>query len=92
MPSQNESVDSLYSNEVRNYIFSRPWPKGLRMDVFEDDYPGPHLNLVFYRDNWLTFDGEDQKYISELVAEVIMKLRKDGIPAYFGKMKHAPPR
>lgn len=89
MQLQPES-DSLYSPAVRAYVNSRPWPKTLRMQVREPSEPSPHLLFVFFRDNWLTFDGEDQKYISEIVREVMMKLRKDGVPCYMGAMENVP--
>lgn len=81
--------DSLYTDAVRRYVQSRPWPRGLKMEVREPTEPAPHLMFYFFRDNWITFDGEDQKYISEIVREVMMKLRKDGVPCYMGAMQNA---
>lgn len=77
-------MNSLYTPEVRQYVNSRNWPKGLQLDVFEDEL---QLNFVFYRDNWITFDTADQMQIAAMVKEVMEKLRKDGIPCYMGRME-----
>lgn len=83
---------SLYTPEVREYIWSRDWPKGLQLDIFEDttNVEGidvPHLNFVFYRDNWLTFDAQEHLKIANTVQEVITKLRNDGIHCYMARME-----
>lgn len=81
---------NLYTPEVREYVHNRPWPKGLLIDVYEDDEPLPHLNFVFYRDNWLQLSSEAHVQAALVVKEVMEKLRKDGIPCYMGKMETAP--
>lgn len=78
---------SLYTPAVREYIFSRKWPRGLIMDIYEDTEPAPHLNIVFYRDNWLTLTFDQQQQVVETVKEVMAKLWADGIPTYTGKME-----
>lgn len=78
---------SLYTPEVREYIFSRNWPKGLVMDIYEDDEPAPHLNIVFFRDNWITLTFDQQQRVVETVKEIMAKLWADGIPTYTGKME-----
>jgi hypothetical protein len=80
-------VETLYSNEVRSFINSRDWPKGLLLEVRENDFPQQHLNIVFFRHNWLTLTAEDQIRTTEIVREVIAKLWADGIPTYTGKME-----
>lgn len=83
-------MDSLYTSEVREFVHTRDWPKGLIVDVFEDDDPAPHLNFIFYRDNFNQFDKDTQLRIANVLQEVMMKLRKDGIPCYMGKMEIVP--
>jgi hypothetical protein len=78
---------SLYTPEVREYIFSRNWPRGVIVDIYENDEPAPHLNIIFYRDNWLTLQTEDHLRITEIVKEIMAKLWADGIPTYTGKME-----
>lgn len=78
---------SLYTNEIRDYIKTRDWPKGLVMDIYENDEPAPHLNIIFFRDNWLTFNFEDQMKITSTVKEIMEKLWSDGVPTYVGKME-----
>lgn len=80
-------MDSLYTDEVRRFVNTRDWPSGLIIQVAEQDEPAPHLNLIFYRDNWLTFDFEDQSKITSTVKEVMEKLWSMGIPTYVGKME-----
>lgn len=80
---------SLYTDEVKRFIFTRDWPKGLVMDIREAYEPEPHLNLIFFRDNWLTFDFDDQQKVTTIVKEVMAKLWADGVPTYVGKMEKA---
>ncbi len=75
---------TLYTPEVRNFIRTRAWPKGLVMDVIEYDY---HLGLRFYRDNFITFDGEEQRQIASMVKETMEKIRGMGIPIYMEKLE-----
>jgi hypothetical protein len=82
-------VSSLYTPEVRNYIFTRDWPKGLILEVAEGSEPLPHLNIVFFRDNWLTLSFEAQLKVTEILKELMAKLWNDGIPTYTGKMESA---
>jgi hypothetical protein len=42
----------------------------------------PYLQFQLYRDNFNSFDGEDRKQIAAMVAEVMEKIRGDGIPIY----------
>lgn len=84
---EGHSTLSLYTNEIRDYIRSRDWPKGLVMDVREYDQPAPHLKFVFFRDNWLTFTYDDQMKIHSIVKEVMHKLWGEGVPAYADKME-----
>lgn len=81
--------ESLYTPEVREYIFSRDWPKGLILDVFEAEEPAPHLNIIFYRDNWLTLAPEQHLQVVATVKQIMAKLWADGIPTYTGKMESA---
>lgn len=78
---------SLYTAEVREYIHSRPWPRGLQLSVYEHDEPAPHLNIVFFRDNWLTLDFEAHQKVVSIVKDIMAKLWADGIPIYTGKME-----
>lgn len=82
-------MSSLYTPEVREFICSRNWPKGLVFDVAEADTPEPHLNLIFFRDNWLTLNMDQHLQVAAVVKEVMDKLWNDGIPTYTGKMEHA---
>ena len=81
------TTESLYTPEVQRFIKSRDWPKGLQYSIYEHDYPAPHLNIVFYRDNWLTLDGEDMLKVTNIVKDIMFKLWNDGIPIYTGKME-----
>lgn len=80
-------ANSLYTQAVRQFINSRDWPSGLVMEVRENTEPGPHLNLVFFRDNWLTMDFEDHQKITTIVKDIMAKLWGEGIPTYVGKME-----
>lgn len=80
-------MNSLYTPEVRNYVFSRPWPKGLVMDIKEYEY---HLGFVFYVDNFQQFDGEAQRQIASCVKETMETIRGMGIPCYMEKEARVP--
>jgi len=75
---------TLYSDEVRNFIRTRDWPRGLAWEVVE--YPD-YLGFRLFRDNFNSFDGEDRLQIAMMVKEVMEKIRKDGIPIYMEKME-----
>lgn len=77
----------LYTNEVRNYLYSRDWPKGLVVEFQEKQEPESHINIEFYRDNWLTLAPESHVKIVGIVKEIMDKLWADGIPTYVGKME-----
>jgi hypothetical protein len=79
-------VNTLYTPEIKTFVRTRPWPKGLILDVIEYEY---HLGFVFYRDNFIQFDGEAQRQIASLVKEVMEKIRGLGIPAYLEKKESA---
>jgi tRNA(Ile)-lysidine synthase TilS/MesJ len=79
-------VTTLYSDEIRAFIRTRPWPTGLQWEIVEyEDY----LGFRFFRDNFNSFDGEERYHIAMLVKEVMEKIRKDGIPIYMEKMESA---
>lgn len=80
---------TLYTPEIKQFIHTRDWPKGLIMDVYEQDEPAPHLNIIFFRDNWIKFSFEDQMKITSIVKEIMAKLWAEGIPTYTGKMESA---
>jgi hypothetical protein len=79
--------ETLYTEDIRRFIFTRNWPSGLVMDIAEADEPSPHLNLIFFRDNWLTLTFEEQQITTTIVKEVMDKVWNMGIPIYVGKME-----
>ena len=77
-------MNSLYTDDVRNLFRSIPWPKGLRAFIAEEEN---NLNMVFYRDNFESFDGETKYHIAMLVKEFMEKVRGMGIPIYMQAME-----
>lgn len=77
-------MTSLYSDEIRNFIRTRRWPRGLAWEVVEYD---THLGFRMFRDNFNSFSGEDKWHIAMMVKEVMEKIRGDGIPIYMEKME-----
>lgn len=81
-------MTQLITNEIRQYIKSRPWPSlnGQRpkIEVMQNDYVGdeffPHVEFIMYRDNFNMFDGEQQMMIAGIMQEIHKKLRDSGIP------------
>lgn len=76
--------NTLYTPEIKAFVHSRDWPRGLIIDVIEYEY---HLGFRFYRDNFIQFDGEAQRQIASTVKEVMEKIRGLGIPCYMEKME-----
>lgn len=74
-------MDSLYSNEIRQYIKSRNWPKGKRLDIEIVEYED-YLGFRLFRDNFNSFNGEDRLQIAMMIKEIMEKVRGDGIPCY----------
>ncbi len=75
---------TLYSPEIKTFVHTRDWPRGLIMDVVEYEQ---HLGFRFYRDNFIQFDGDEQRRIAATVKEVMEKIRGLGIPCYMEKME-----
>lgn len=76
--------NSLYTDDVRRLFRSIEWPVGLRCFIAEEEL---NLNLVFYRLNFNSFDGEDRLHIAMLVKEFMEKVRGMGIPIYMQVME-----
>lgn len=82
--------ESLFTGEISQAFHSRKWPKGLRADIVERitaQTGDPYLQLVFYRDNFNSFDGEDQLQIAMMVKEFMEKVRAMGVPIYMAVQK-----
>jgi len=73
--------DDLYSDEIKGFLHSVKWPKGLVVDVSVDEQK-PALYLVLYRDNFETFNGTEKLQIAQLIGETINAIRKQGCPTY----------
>lgn len=80
MQSQNElAPNTLLTHEVQRFIKDQPWPSGLQVRLLDK---GEFIRLVLFRDNMLTFDGEDLQQIANVCNRLFEKLRKDGIPIF----------
>lgn len=76
--------NSLYTDDVRRLFRGIRWPAGIVCHIAEEEM---NLNLIFFRDNFNSFDGEDRKYIAMLVKEFMEKVRGMGIPIYMQVME-----
>lgn len=72
-------MQSLYSNEIRNYIRTRDWPKYFQWEVHE--YP-EYLQFVVFQDNYESYTGEHKLQIAMCIKQTMEKIRADGIPIY----------
>jgi hypothetical protein len=75
----------LYSDAVRQFMRTRDWPDKLQWEVREKESPLPHLYLIFFRDNWLTLNFQEQVRVTNLVKEVMATLWANDIPCYLAK-------
>lgn len=71
--------NTLYTDDVRRLFRDIRWPAGIICHIAEEEM---NLNLIFYRDNFNSFDGEDRLHIAMLVKEFMEKVRGMGIPIY----------
>lgn len=85
-------TNSLYTDDIKNFIRTRPWPKGLVLEVREFDEPAPHLKLILFRDNWLTLSRDDHYRVVSIVKEVMGTVNKKGVPIFLDKLEHANER
>lgn len=70
---------SLYTNEVRQFLRTREWPKGLIWEIVEfDDF----LRFRLYRDNINAFDATDKLQLAKVVNEALSAISQRGIPIY----------
>lgn len=82
-------MPTLYTDDVRRFVRSRPWPLSLRWEIVDyDDY----LALRLFRDNFNSFDGEERYHIAMIIKETLEKIRADGIPIYLEKEESAKGR
>lgn len=72
-------MESLYDDSIKQFIHTRPWPKGLIVEVVEYE---EYLALRLFRNNFSAFDGVDQLYTAGLIQEVINGVRQSHIPCY----------
>lgn len=72
-------MNSLYTDDVRRLYHSVGFPRGLVTQIMEEP---ENLTLVFFRNNFNSFDGEDRHHIAMLVKEFMEKVRGMGIPIY----------
>lgn len=77
-------MESLYSNEIRRFIKSQPWPARLEWRVVERSTPdtGPFLQFVLFRDNINALDSDDKLHLAKLLNEVLHGVQKNGVPIY----------
>lgn len=80
-------MSTLYTPEIREFVHTRRWPKGLVVDIVEYE---SYLGFRFYRDNFITFDSDAQRQIAMQIKEVMETLRGQGIPCYMEKMEKVP--
>ncbi len=74
----------MLTNDIRNYVRSRPWPKNLDYDLYETL---TEIRLVFFRDNWITLTPEEHIVTVALFKEVMEKIRNDGSPIVFNRFE-----
>lgn len=82
--------NSLFSGEISAAFHSRQWPRGLKANIVEriaGPTGDPYLQLVLYRDNFNSFDGDDRFQIAMMVKEFIEKVRSLGVPIYMAVEK-----
>lgn len=82
--------ESLYTKEISQQYHSLQFPKGFKSLVIERvqaETGDPYLNLVIFRDNFESFDGEDKQQIAMMVKELMEKVRKAGVPIYLETME-----
>lgn len=72
-------MDSLYSNEIRQYLNDQPWPAGLIWEIveFEDC-----LKFRLYRDNINALNSDDKLHLAKLVNESLSSISKKGVPIF----------
>lgn len=80
-------MQSLYSDAIRGFVNTRDWPVGLKYEIREATEPEPHLNIIFFRHNWITLDFDDQMKTTAIVKEIMFKLWGDGVPTYVGRVE-----
>lgn len=72
-------MDSLYSNDMRRFFNTRPWPPTLIWEIveFEDC-----LKLRLFRDNINALNSDEKLHLAKLVNETLTSVRNNGVPIY----------
>lgn len=81
MQSPSELGVSLLTPQVERYILGMGWPSGLQIGL-SWNYDLHYIQFILYRDNFITFSGEEHMRITALVKEMMDKLRTDNIPIF----------
>lgn len=71
--------NTLLNQNLLSYVDSRSWPKGLRYRLTEKR---GYIQFTLFRDNFSSFDGEDQQQVAAMVKEIMERVRATGIPIY----------
>lgn len=72
-------MTSLYSDEIRRFLNTRPWPHGLIWEVVEFD---DCLKFRLYRDNINMLNSDDKLHLAKLVNESLSSISKQGVPIF----------
>lgn len=80
-------METLYTNEVREFINTRPWPVQLKFMVVEYIEPEPYLQFVMFRDNFNPIETAGKLQIAGMINEMFLSLRNKGVPIYLEMRK-----
>ena len=75
---------ALLTPEIREFIITRPWPERVEFKLTEQD---GMIHIVFFRDTFILLTGEEQLQVTNVVKDIMFKLRPQGIPIYTAKME-----
>ena len=78
-------METLYTNEVREFINTRPWPFDFKFVV--EEYMGSHLQFVIFRDTFNPMETDEKLQVASMINEMFLSLRTKGVPIYLEMRK-----
>lgn len=80
-------METLYTNEVREFIHTRPWPLGFKFVIEEYIEPELYLQFVIFRDEFNPMETDEKLHVATIINEMFLNLRNKGVPIYLEMRK-----
>ena len=74
-------MNSLYSNGIREFIYSQPWPRRLTWTTVEW-HDSSCIKVVLIRESINELDTEDKLHLANMMSKMLHNIQDRGVPIY----------